>query len=84
MVAVSLVEVSVSIDTQLNVLLMTRRKMTLSFSLDTSASVNIMVMRVAMLGSIIPTPLATPTMRALLPAIVASAILCTVSVVMIP
>ena len=43
-----------------------------------------MVMSVAMLGSIIPTPLATPTMRALLPAIDASAILCTVSVVMIP
>ena len=49
-----------------------------------SASVKIMVINVAMFGSIMPTPFATPTTLALEPLIVASATLCTVSVVMIP
>ena len=44
----------------------------------------IMVMSVAMFGSIIPTPLATPTTLALEPLIVACATLCTVSVVITP
>ncbi|CAB4602454.1 unannotated protein [freshwater metagenome] len=43
-----------------------------------------MVINVAIFGSIIPTPLATPTTRAVDPAITASAVLCTVSVVIIP
>ena len=82
--AVSLVEVSVSTETQLKVRSMTRRKIASSRFGSISASVNIIVMSVAMFGSIMPTPLATPTTRALLPAIVASAILRTVSVVMMP
>ena len=83
-IAVSDVDVSVSIDTQLKVRSITRRQIASSASPSTSASVNAMVMRVAMLGSIMPTPLATPTTRAGPEPIVASAILCTVSVVMMP
>ena len=63
---------------------MTRRQMASSTPPSTSASVNAMVINVAMFGSIIPTPLATPTTRAGPEPIVASAILCTVSVVMMP
>ena len=82
--AVSLVLVSVSTDTQLSVLLMTPRKMSFNFCGSTCASVNTIAIRVAMFGSIMPTPLATPTTRAVDPAMVADEILCTVSVVMMP
>ena len=82
--AVSLVEVSVSTETQLNVRSMTRRKMVSSDAGSMSASVNMSVMSVAMFGSIMPTPLATPTTTALEPEIVADATFSTVSVVMMP
>ena len=62
--AVSLVDVSVSTETQLNVRSITRRKMTSRSSASIAASVKHSVMSVAMSGSIMPTPLATPTMRA--------------------
>ena len=80
----SLVEVSVSTETQLNVRSMTRRKTASSRSPSTAASVNNRVISVAMSGSIMPTPLATPTTRAADPAMVASAVFITVSVVMMP
>ena len=82
--AVSLVEVSVSTETQLKVRSITRRHTASNVVPSTRASVNTNVMSVAMFGSIMPTPLATPTTRADPPATVASAILGTVSVVMIP
>ena len=82
--AVSDVDVSVSTETQLNVRSMTRRQIASRASPSTAASVNAMVINVAIFGSIIPTPLATPTTRAGPAPIVASAILCTVSVVMMP
>ena len=84
MIAVSLVLVSVSTDTQFRVRLMTERNVESSSCGSIAASVNTIAIRVAMLGSIIPTPLATPTMRAEELATDADAILCTVSVVMIP
>ena len=74
-IAVSLVLVSVSTDTQLSVLLMTPRKMSFNFCGSTFASVNTIAIRVAMFGSIMPTPLATPTTRAVDPAMVADEIL---------
>ena len=82
--AVSLVDVSVSTETQLSVRLMTPRKMRSRLLSLTFASVNTIAIRVAMFGSIMPTPLATPTTRAVEPATVASLTLCTVSVVMMP
>ena len=82
--AVSLVEVSVSTDTQLSVRLMTARKTPSRRGAVMCASVNTMAIMVAMFGSIMPTPFATPTMRADEPAMGASEILFTVSVVMIP
>jgi HK97 family phage major capsid protein len=78
------VEVSVSTDTQLNVRSITRRNIASSSPASTRASVNTSEMRVAMSGSIIPTPLATPTTRAPEPSMRVSASLWTVSVVMIP
>ena len=81
-IAVSLVEVSVSIETQLNVRSMTRRKIGSRSPAVRRASVNINVIRVAMLGSIMPTPLATPTMRAAPTDVLAT--FETVSVVMMP
>ena len=83
-IAVSLVDESVSMETQLNVRLTTRRKIASRSFDETAASVKIMEIIVAMSGSIIPTPLATPTTRAVDPATVASETLCTVSVVMMP
>ena len=80
----SLVDVSVSMLTQLNVRSITRRKTVESTAWSIAASVNITVISVAMSGSIIPTPLAMPTTRAPLAPIVASATLATVSVVMMP
>ena len=82
--AVSLVDESVSMETQLNVRLTTRRKIASRSFDDTAASVKIIEIIVAMSGSIMPTPLATPTTRADDPATVASDTLCTVSVVMMP
>ena len=64
MAAVSLVDVSVSMLSALNVRSMTRRKVASSGPGSTAASVRKRVMRVAMSGSIIPTPLAMPTTRA--------------------
>ena len=78
--AVSLVDVSVSMLSALNVRSMTRRKAASSGSGSMAASVRKRVMRVAMSGSIIPTPLAMPTTRAGPTA--ASDALGTVSVVM--
>ena len=83
-IAVSDVDVSVSTETQLNVRSITRRQIASSTSPSTLASVKTMVIKVAIFGSIIPTPLATPTTRAGPEPIIASAILCTVSVVMMP
>ena len=84
MIAVSLVDVSPSIDTQLNVLSATRENVLCSTSAEMSASVKIMAIIVAMSGSIIPTPFATPETTAELPAIIADDVFSTVSVVMIP
>ena len=64
----SLVEVSVSTLTQLNVRSTTRRNTTSRSVLESSASVKSNEMCVAMSGSIMPTPLAMPTTRAGLPA----------------
>ena len=80
--AVSDVEVSVSTETQLNVRPITRRNTASRASAVSSASVKNMVMRVAMSGSIMPTPLATPTTRAA--PHVAAANFGWVSVVMMP
>ena len=80
----SLVDVSVSTLTQLNVRSTTRRNAASRSADVSSASVNSSEMCVAMSGSIIPTPFAIPTTRAVLPATVASASLGTVSVVIIP
>ena len=63
---------------------MTRRNIASSSFGSIAASVKSIVMSVAMFGSIMPTPLATPTTRAVLPETCAAAILCTVSVVMMP
>ena len=82
--AVSLVDVSVSMLTQLNVRSTTRRKRSSSSAASTSASVTSTAIIVAMSGSIIPTPLAMPTTRAGPSPTVASATLATVSVVMMP
>ena len=62
--AVSLVDVSVSTLTQLNVRSTTRRNVASSSSAPISASVVITAIIVAMSGSIIPTPLAMPTTTA--------------------
>uniref|UniRef100_A0A6J7Q2U8 Unannotated protein n=1 Tax=freshwater metagenome TaxID=449393 RepID=A0A6J7Q2U8_9ZZZZ len=62
-IAVSLVEVSVSTDTELKVLSTTLRNIASSASGAISASVKIRAIIVAMFGSIMPTPLATPTTR---------------------
>ena len=78
------VDVSVSIDTQLNVRSITRRNTVSSSVGAIAASVKNSVIRVAMSGSIIPTPLATPTIRAGPGPTVADATLGWVSVVMIP
>src|SRR3977135_3059069 len=59
--AVSLVDVSVSIDTALNVRSMTLRNAASRSVGATPASVQNSAMSVAMSGSIIPTPLAMPT-----------------------
>ena len=80
----SLVEVSVSTLTQLNVRSTTRRNVASRSAADSSASVNSSEMWVAMSGSIKPTPLAMPTTLAELPATTASASFGTVSVVIIP
>ena len=82
--AVSLVLVSVSTETQFSVRFTTSRNTESSDGASIAASVNTIAIIVAMSGSIMPTPFATPTMRAPDPATVASWILCTVSVVMMP
>ena len=64
MAAVSLVEVSVSTLRALSVRSTTRRNTASSSSGARAASVQNRAMRVAMSGSIMPTPLAMPTMRA--------------------
>ena len=81
--AVSLVDVSVSMLTQLNVRSTTRRKRRSSSLGSTSASVSSTAIIVAMSGSIIPTPLAMPTTRAGPSPTRASATFGTVSVVII-
>ena len=58
--AVSLVDVSVSMLTQLNVRSITRRNTADSTGGSIAASVNIAVIKVPMSGSIIPTPFAMP------------------------
>ena len=63
----SLVDVSVSTLTQLKVSSTTRRNTASRSMPGRSASVNKNEMCVAMSGSIIPTPLAVPTTRAVLP-----------------
>ena len=63
---------------------MMRRNTASRSVLVSAASVKISEMCVAMSGSIIPTPLAIPTTRAVLPATTASASLGTVSVVIMP
>ena len=70
------------IETQFKVRSITRRKTASSAGADSAASVKNIAIMVAMFGSIIPTPLATPTIRAL--PTVADAVLGTVSVVMMP
>ena len=60
----SLVDVSVSMLTQLNVRSTTRRNASSRSSAATAASVSSTAIIVAMSGSIIPTPLAIPTTRA--------------------
>ena len=78
----SLVEVSVSTLTQLKVRSTTDRNVASSAAEVNAASVKIIAIMVAMSGSIMPTPFATPTTVAA-PA-VAAAVLGTVSVVMMP
>ena len=80
----SLVEVSVSMLTQLKVRSTTRRNTASSSSEETSASVKTREMCVAMSGSIMPTPFAIPTTRAALPATTALDSFTTVSVVIMP
>ena len=63
--AVSLVEVSVSTERQLNVRSITDLNIGRSSPGERRASVRNSVMSVAMSGSIIPTPLAMPTMEEL-------------------
>ncbi len=75
------VEVSVSTESELNVRSTTRPNMRSSSAAGSSASVNTKANIVAMSGSIMPTPLATPTIRQ--SPTCASAILGTVSVVII-
>ncbi len=79
----SLVDVSVSMLTQFNVPSTTSRKRASSSPPGTSASVTTTAIIVAMSGSIIPAPLATPTILASLPATTCSAIFGRVSVVII-
>ena len=62
--AISLVEVSVSTLSALNVVPTTFLKMRSNSAVERSASVIITAIIVAMFGSIIPTPFAMPTMEA--------------------
>ena len=70
--AVSEVEVSVSTDRQLKVSSTAPRKARSSSSGASSASVRTSAIMVAMSGSIMPTPLATPTISAVPPPVVGS------------
>ena len=79
----SLVDVSVSMLTQLNVRSAIGPNASASSAPATSASVNNTAIIVAMSGSIIPAPLAMPTTRAVPPSITAAAIFARVSVVII-
>ncbi len=80
--AVSLVEVSVSTLTAFSVRSMTRRNIASRVDASTAASVMNSAINVAMSGSIIPTPLANPTI--VTPSTIADATFATVSVVMMP